>query len=88
MALRKLSKKEFDTLQPGKATFEEIKVGALQRIADALELAARDREKLERDKQRLSDRCGYLEQELGYSERRIRGLKATITRMKNKEKRT
>lgn len=82
MTLREVSKGRWTAVQGDAPTYEEIRIGALQRIADAVEFVAQDRLTLEagiqwRDKQLDSwqRRCAALR-------RSNAALRGVITKLK------
>lgn len=66
-------------------TVEHINAGSLQRIAAALELSCKDREKLERDYAYMRSRRDNLQQQLDSALRSNAALRGVIKRMKRKE---
>lgn len=64
-------------------TCEEISTGALQRIADASELMAKNHEKMERDLNYLKERHRENLARISKLERSNAALKGVITRLKN-----
>ncbi len=61
---------------------EEVKIGCLQRIADATEIMAKDREKLIRDYDYMRGQRDRWQERSEYAERRIASLKGVITKLK------
>lgn len=78
--MRDSSRGEWDTGR----TREDIKVGSLQRIADACEKMCMDREKLERDYARMRKDRDKLRRELDTERRRAAAYKGVIKRLKMK----
>lgn len=77
---REHSKTQFTT---DSATVEVITAGSLQRIADAVEVMAKDRVQLERDLQWYKDQYARRGIEIMNLESQIKGLKIARSRFKN-----
>lgn len=85
MGLKEASRISYsESAQP--ATYTDIQTGALQRIADALELSAKDREKLERDYARMRNNRDYYRRLYETEKRSAAALRGVIKRMKAKAK--
>jgi hypothetical protein len=87
--LRTHSKSEFTT-RNDKPNHKELDTGSLQRIADACELMAKDRqglidqvEILETEVEHLRSQANHHRFRLRYANRRISAFKGVISRMKN-----
>jgi len=80
--LRDESKHSWD----GLGTFESINSGSLQRIADACELMAKDRERLESDFGRVKRNAELYHELCLRAERRNAALRGVITKLKKKIK--
>lgn len=65
-------------------TLEQINAGSLLRIADALELSAKDREKLERDYKYVRSARDEYRRRCESLERRIAAMKGVITKLKKR----
>ncbi len=70
----------------GNKTLESINAGSLQRIADATEAMAKNHIDLQRDFDYVKSRMKYYQNRCEQLERSNRGLKAWITRLRNKAK--
>jgi len=70
----------------GPITNEQIKVGCLQRIADATELMANNYQTLINERDRYKRNWEYQKEESERMARRISALQGVITRMKKKAK--
>lgn len=81
MSMRSESRKEWAT-RSGTATEAEIKLGALQRIADATEVMARDRVAMEAEIERLRRATTYWRERCDRAERSRSALRGVISRMK------
>ena len=81
--MRDASRQEFTT-KDGALGYEAINGGSLQRIADACELMARDREEMERLLARRKERLDYWSERCERAERSNAGLRGYITRLKKK----
>lgn len=80
-SFREFSKKDFTGLE----TTENIKVGALQRIADSLERMEKPHLDLIRKVEYLDRRRKELRDEVESLKRRNRSLKGWVTRLKKKK---
>lgn len=83
--LKLTSKQLFDTINQT-PTESEIQLGCLQRIADATELMAKDREKLIRDYDYMRNNRDAYRTRYETEAHRNRALKGVITKLKNKLK--
>lgn len=79
--LREASKKDWG-LRGSNATEGELKLGCLQRIADACEKMAQSRTQLEGELKRTSESMDYWCKEAGRMARSNRSLRGVITRIK------
>ncbi len=82
----KESRRDWVNNLPGNPNIEQLSLGCLQRIADAVELSCKDREKLERDVAYLRK---SLDEHKATGERLARSnaaLRGVIARMKRKAK--
>lgn len=66
-----------------KVTHDGIRTGSLQRIADACELMAKDRAKMEQDLKWYKDRYEARGKTIESMEAQIKGLKSAKSRFKN-----
>lgn len=71
-------------IREGQVTNDDLKIGCLQRIASAVELSCKDRERLERDYRYMRDDRDSWRQRAEFAERRVASLKGVITRMKKR----
>lgn len=80
---REISKQNYKTsgINP---TFEEIKTGSIQRIADASELMARNYASLVAERDRYKSSEEWSREECRRLWRRINALRGVITKLKNR----
>lgn len=83
MNLRDKSKSNF-RLRGELPTHEEIVTGCMQRIADAMELSCKDREKLERDFKYMRDSRDSERSSNDVLRKRLAAAKGQITKLKKK----
>jgi hypothetical protein len=82
----KESRRDWVNNLPGNPNIEQLSLGCLQRIADAVEMSCKDREKFERDIAYLrKSRDGY-KAEAERIARSNAALRVVIARMKRKAK--
>ncbi len=79
--LREASKESYG-LVSDRATCEEINMGSLQRIADAVEKMASSYDNMRRDRDYYKERTEGLERNSRRMARRISALQGVITKMK------
>ena len=79
--LRESGKKDWTS----DSTLKHVKVGALQRIADACELMAKSYQQLIADRDYYQREYREKCQDIGHLCNQIRGLKSAITRMKKRD---
>jgi predicted nuclease with TOPRIM domain len=79
---REHSRTHFSTEADKNPTFEEVRLGCEQRIADALEVMAKDRTDLIAEKERLQKRCENQQEWIKQAENSNRALRGHITRLK------
>ena len=80
MICRDASKRDWTA--PEKPTVDEIKIGSLQRIADAVELVAKNYLRLIDDRNMWERTAAQRARTIDSLRRREAGLRGTITRMK------
>ncbi len=83
---RKESRKDYGQEAEGGLCLDQIRTGALLRIADATELVAKRYQDLIDERDRCKLRLEEKEQSLAAEHRRVIALRAVITRMKRKMK--
>ncbi len=83
--LKDISKQNWSGKE-GQTTFslEEIRLGALLRMADSMEVMAKDRVKLEKDLAFYQELSGKRWDTIESLTNRVRGQKSVVTRYKNK----
>ena len=81
---RKASKESWLTIIGGRPTLEEIKVGSLQRIADAAELMAQNHAQLIRERDNYKRWYEAALDRRHSLERRVAALRGVITKMKRR----
>ena len=83
MNLREVSKQNYGSSAPN-TTFDEIKVGSLQRIADATEMMARRYEELIRERDQYKRWYEDAARQSQERERSITSLRGVITKLKQR----
>lgn len=78
------SRKDWGVTQEAALTIEQINIGAVLRIADACELMAKDREKLEAGYKYMRERRDYYSTECERMVAKWRAGKGQITRLKKR----
>jgi hypothetical protein len=81
---REESKMEYGQSRGGSSTLEEINAGSLMRMADSMEVIAKDRVKLERDYFYMRNDRDYHKEAANTARRSAAALKGVIARMKRK----
>lgn len=81
---REESRKNYGTSQKDSLTLEQLSVGANLRIADALEIIAKDKKRLEDDYNYMRENRDYWRQQFEIIQNKYRGQKGLVTKLKKK----
>lgn len=79
---RELSRLDFTLPAESSGTESQVKIGALQRIADATELMAKNHASLVADRDFWKSQAKYAELMRSRSDHRVRALKGVITKLR------
>lgn len=81
---RQESRSNWGTSEKGTLTIEQISLGAQIRMADALEVIAKDKQNLEDDYKRMSERRDFWRLEYEKMLAKYRAQKGLVTKMRKK----
>lgn len=84
MSLKNDSKRDWSATNPASVTNDELKIGCLQRIADATEAMAKDREMMERMLAHRKAQVDSLVTQRQRLERRLAATQGVVTKMKRR----
>lgn len=80
------SRLDFSRPEGVNLTYDEVKIGCLQRIADATEAMAKEHNRLLAQLEYYKGYSSELQDKLKYTQRQLSSARGQLTRMKNKFK--